>query len=106
MIKDTPQQNQLHFDNYVNVRAGGTVNISKTIQQYREAPKTESKTEGSQVKVTATQKRALQSICEELGIGVSTFIGKAIETQLRILPFEEKLTRYEDAVIALLNSLP
>lgn len=85
---------------------GGTVNIEKTLEAYRDAPRSESKTDGCQVKLTETQKAALRAVCSELGVGLSTFISRAIETQLRILPIEERLWRYEQAVVALLSSLP
>jgi hypothetical protein len=98
-------QHQISIESYVRENHG-VINITKHVSAFREAPRTESKTEGSQVKLTETQKRALQSICSELGIGVSSFISQAIEHKLRTLPYESKLMKYEQAVVALLNSLP
>ena len=96
---------QLRIDTHISDNHGSIV-INKMLDAYRDAPKTEKKTDGSQVKLTETQKRALQSVCSELGIGMSTFISRSIEIQLRILPFEEKLLKYQKAVVALLDSLP
>lgn len=78
----------------------------KQIINYYEAPRNESKTEGAQVKLTATQKAALQHICREQGIGVSTFIAEAIEHRLKFLAYGEKWSRYEKAILAFIESLP
>lgn len=84
----------------INEMNGGVVNV------FRDAAKHESKTDGAQVKLTATQKMALQNVCREDGIGVSTFIAQAIEHKLTLRGRESKFEKYREAVFALLDSLP
>ena len=76
------------------------------IVNYYEAPLTESKTDGAQVKLTTTQKIALKSICAEQGIGVSTFISEAIEHRLKILQYGDKWDRYEKAILNFMADWP
>jgi len=83
-----------------------TRNTIRQINIYHEAPKQESKTEGSQVKLTPTQKEALKSICREQGMGISTFISKAMDTYLEIYPVEDKIRRHKDILFELLSGLP
>jgi hypothetical protein len=97
----------MSIDSYIRENHGTVnVNITKQVEAFREAPRTESKTDGSQVKLTATQKVALRTICDQIGIGVSTFISRAIDDQLEILPRREKLLRYKETVFAMLDTLP
>lgn len=79
--------------------------VEKVINQFHEAPRTESKTEGRTVKLTATQKMALDSLANDSGIGTSTFISEAIDFYLHWLPYNKKLERYEATISALLSSM-
>ena len=79
-------------------------NHIKAVNIFHNSPKTESKTEGSQVKLTAMQKEALKSICAERGVGMSTFISEAFETYIELYPFKEKIRRNRKVLIDLLNS--
>ncbi|WP_419663205.1 uncharacterized protein Dvar_36180 [Desulfosarcina variabilis str. Montpellier] len=79
--------------------------VQKQIINYQEASKTESRTAGSQVKLTPTQKQALESICRENGVGVSTFIAQALDCYIELFPYKEKLKRHHDAIITMLNSM-
>ena len=90
-------------------------NIIRHINIYKDAPRTESRTEGAQVKITATQKKALQEISREQRKGVSTLIGEALETYIEILPVlplyerlieeKDKVVRHERLLFDLLDSL-
>lgn len=79
-------------------------NHIEQVNIYHAAPKTESKTVGSQVKLTATQKEALKSICDEQWVGMSTFIAEALDTYIEIYPFRSKIKKHKDTLITLLNS--
>ena len=68
----------------------------QAVNDYRNSTRTESKTEGAQVKLTATQKHAIQSICQNSGIGVSTFISEAIEAYLNFFDYKDKIRRHAD----------
>lgn len=95
-----PSQPNLPFDTYIDNHDGGTVNI------FKESTKTESKTEGAQVKLTATQKAALRSVCQNEGVGVSTWIADAIELKLQLAPYMDKIKKYRPAIVSLLHRLP
>jgi len=79
-------------------------NTIENIHIYRKASKTESKTDGSFVKLTATQKEALKSICKEQNIGVSTFIANALDTYIQIFPYKEKIERHKDTLLDILEN--
>ena len=90
-------------------------NTIRHIHVYKDSPKTESRTEGAQVKLTETQKKAIQEISMEQGIGVSTLIGEALETYIEMLPAlpihkrliedQEKIVRHEELLFKMLGSL-
>jgi len=81
-------------------------NTIHNINQYFSAEKTESKTQGSQVKITPTQKAALKSICKEHGMAESKFIRDAIDVYIERFPYLEKIKRHKKLMISLLESLP
>ena len=78
-------------------------NTIKNINFYNEAAKSESRTEGSQVKLTATQKEALKSICKEQNMSISSFIADALETYIQIFPYKEKIKRHKDVLLNILD---
>ena len=82
-----------------------TISKINFIDGYRSSSKTESRTEGSQVKLTPTQKTALQAICKEQGVGVSTFIADALDTYIELYPYRNKIIRHRETLVSLLNSL-
>jgi hypothetical protein len=77
----------------------------QAINDYRESPRTESKTEGAQVKLTATQKHAVQSVCQASGVGVSTFISEAIEAYLFYYDYKDKIKKHSDLIRRVLERL-
>lgn len=79
--------------------------VKKQIVHYHESTKTESRTDSASVKLTATQKAALTAICNEAGIGVSTFIAQALDAWIELYPFQYKLVKHRDMLLALLKSL-
>jgi GH24 family phage-related lysozyme (muramidase) len=81
-------------------------NTIHNINIFHEAPKTESRTDGSQVKLTPTQKQALQSICREHNIGVSTFISDALDHFIEIFPYREKIKRHKSWIKDFVKLLP
>ena len=83
-----------------------TKSTKEQINQYFNAEKEESKTEGSQVKLTPTQKVALQSICREHGLSESEFIRDAIDVYIERFPFRDKIHRHKKLIKKLLKSLP
>lgn len=79
-------------------------NTIRNINVYTEAAKTESRTDGSQVKLTATQKEALKSICKEQNISISSFIADALETYIQIFPYKNKIQKHKDLLLNILNN--
>lgn len=82
------------------------VNINETFERFHEAAKNESKTDSITIKLTPSQKIAIEAICEKRGIGKSTFFYQAIENHLRRLPYESKFRQYEKAFAAFIDNLP
>lgn len=76
------------------------------IKIYQEAAKSESRTDGSQVKLTPTQKQAIQSICKEQGINVSAFIYDALDSHIEFFPYKNKIKRHKQLLLNMLKSLP
>ena len=79
-------------------------NTVSNINMYFSAPKHESRTDGSTVKLTPTQKEALRAICKEHNISVSTFIGDALDAYIEIFPHREKIRRHKKTLIGILRS--
>ena len=90
-----PQQQELLFSK----------NRIETVNIYRESIKSESKTEGAQVKLTATQKMAIKAICQESGIGMSTFIADAIEAYIQFYDLKDKFCKHGDFLRSMLERL-
>lgn len=79
-----------------------------TIQQiniYHQSEKKESYNDGHQVKLTPTQKQALQNIANEHGIKISTFLREALDTYLELFPYREKIIKHKNLIQNLLKSL-
>lgn len=82
-----------------------TRNTIQQIRIYNQANHTESRTENGGVKLTPTQKEALQSICREHNISVSRFIADALDAYIEIFPFKDKIHRNRDLLMDLLGRL-
>jgi len=80
-------------------------NTVQQINVYNQSPATESATDGAQVKLTPTQKEALRSICNEHGIGVSTFLREALDAYIELFPFRDKIAKNKQLLRSLLNSM-
>ncbi|MFZ5770520.1 MAG: ribbon-helix-helix domain-containing protein [Thermodesulfobacteriota bacterium] len=79
----------------------------KNINMYQTAPAEESKTDSRTVKLTPTQKAALDSIVRETGYSsVSAFISDSIDFSLQFLPVMPKMLKYEKVINNLLRDLP
>lgn len=77
------------------------------INMYQSASSSESKTDSRTVKITATQKEALDKIVADTGYSsVSAFISDSIEFTINFLPVMEKLLRYEKPIKNFLSELP
>jgi len=79
--------------------------VKQQIVNYHESVKTESRTDMAGVKLTPTQKAALTAICKESGIGVSTFIAQALDAWIELYPYQYKLVKHRDTLLAVLQSL-
>lgn len=90
------QQQTINFNGPVN---------QNTINRYAESEKDESKTGKYTVSLTDTQKTILKELCFEANIGVSTFIGQALENYLKLYPFRDKLHRHGDFLVETLKRL-
>lgn len=64
------------------------------INIYRESPKKESCTSGHSVKLTPTQKQAVDSICREYGMPISTFLREALDAYIDLFPYRKKLAKH------------
>jgi len=80
-------------------------NTRQQIVHYHESARTESRTDGAQVKLTPTQKQALASICRDNNIGVSTFIADALDAYIEMFPYREKIKRHRATILSLLDSM-
>jgi len=77
----------------------------KNINLYREAPKTESTTDGAQVKLTPSQQVAIKAICKEHNLKVSTLIREALDNYIDLFPYREKLSRHRRLLRDLIDKL-
>jgi len=82
-----------------------TSNTIHQINIYHEAERTESKTDGMQLKLSPTQKEAIKNIIREYGIDGSTFLRDALNTYLEIFPYKDKLLKHKDLLAELINRL-
>ena len=73
--------------------------------KFREARKTESRTDQSTVKLTATQKMAVKKAAEDLGVGCSTFIEQALELYFEVYPYASKFQRHKNLILSFLEGL-
>lgn len=80
-------------------------NIIHQINVYRESAKVESRTEGSQVKLTPTQKVAIKKICEEFGYDISAFIRDALDSWIDLFPYKRKMERHRRLIRSILDRL-
>lgn len=83
-----------------------THNTIQQINIYQEAGKTESKTDGHQVKVSPTQKEALANIRKERGIDASTFFREAMDFYLDHYKYRRKIEKHKTLLHQILESLP
>ena len=75
------------------------------INIYRESSKKESCTSGHHVKLTPTQKQAVESICREYGISVSAFLREALDAYIDLFPYREKLIRHRRMIREVIKNL-
>ena len=80
-------------------------NTIHNINIYRQSPKTESCTSGHHVKLTPTQKQAVESICKEYGMPVSAFLREALDAYIDLFPYREKLIKHRRMLREILNNL-
>ena len=81
---------------------------AQTIEQinvYHQAELSESKTDGSQVKLTPTQKTAISHICREHNVPVSAFLRDALDLYLELFPYREKIRHHKEALVGVIKSL-
>ena len=98
-----------------------TKNTIENINIYREAARYESigtngENSSMTVQFSPTQKKALQAILKEHNLKGSTFIREMVDTQLEILPYRDfhkrlvphmaKMSKHEELIFNLLESLP
>ena len=69
-------------------------NTIKQVNIYRDAPATESLTDGAQVKLTPTQKQALLNICNEHDLKASTILREALDFYIDLFPYRKKLQKH------------
>lgn len=79
--------------------------IKTQINNFYEAPKTESKTETSSFKLTMSQKNALRKIAAERGIPVSVLVTSSIQFYLAFVDHAEPLLNNKDVVIPILERI-
>ena len=77
----------------------------QNINIYRESPKNESCTSGHHVKLTPTQKQAIESICREHGISVSAFLREALDAYIDLFPYRDKLIRHRRMIREIVENL-
>ena len=82
-----------------------TQNTIQNINIYREAPLSESKTSGTQVKLTPSQLEAVKSICREHGMDASTFLRDALDFWVDLFPYRAKLENHHRFIRAMLDRL-
>ena len=77
----------------------------ENIHIYREADKTESKTDGVLAKFSPTQKEAIKAICREHNLNASTFLREALDFYIDLFPFRNKIKRHGDFLRETLSRL-
>ena len=82
-----------------------TKNTIENINIYREASISESKTAGTQVKLTPSQLEAIKSICREHGMDASTFLREALDFWLDLFPYQQKLKKHHRFIRSVLERL-
>lgn len=80
-------------------------NTIRQINIYHNSEKTESLTDGHQVKLTPTQKQAIISICREHNVPISTFLRNALDLYLELFPYRDKVFAHKSEIINLLKIL-
>ena len=80
-------------------------NTIHQINIYRDAAKTESKTDGVQAKFSPTQKEAINSICKEHNLKASKFLREALDFYIDLFPYRNKIKRHGDFIRETLSRL-
>ena len=82
-------------------------NTIKQLTIYEQAKKTESKNGQVAIKVTPTQKTAIEALVKEYGFdATSTFLRQMLDCFLEYFPYRGKMVRHKKVLMDLLNSLP
>lgn len=79
--------------------------IKKQINNFQTSTQTESKSETSSFKLTASQKIALKKIADERRTGVSQLVNASIELYLDLLPHVDVLRENIDVIVPMLKRL-
>lgn len=81
-------------------------NIATLNVYHAPAPRNESKTTTASVKLADTEKKVIQDFCLEHDVSFSAFVRDAALFYHSLYPESSKLTKYREAVVAMLNKLP
>lgn len=83
-----------------------TQNIKTQIVNFGDSERSESRTEPTTVKLTASQDETLSNFSTATGFSKSSIISNALKLYFKFFNQLEKLLRYSDAVTRMLESLP
>ena len=76
------------------------------VNQFHNSPRKESKSESASLRLTGSQKIALEKLAQEKGCSLSNMASLLIEAGLRVYPNQDKLERHESIFATLLQRLP